>query len=195
LGFELRALYLKSRRSTTLATPPVHFALIILEMGVWRIICPCWPQTSIPLISASQVARITGVSHWHTLAIMCPLKTKTIYYECYYASGGHHSRICSYRSNTRHGFLLFSSCFQDVVFLFILGLFLFSQCWRSSTRQVLYQCATLPGLSLFFNRHSVCLPQLLNCFSFMAVPIAPFPWDLSHPSALGSYYKSAGVNL
>jgi hypothetical protein len=32
LGFELRALCLQSRYSITWATPPVHFALVILEM-------------------------------------------------------------------------------------------------------------------------------------------------------------------
>jgi hypothetical protein len=44
-GFELRALHLQSRHSTTLATPPVHFALVILEMGGWfsQTICPGWP--------------------------------------------------------------------------------------------------------------------------------------------------------
>jgi hypothetical protein len=30
---------------------------------LWTI-CPCWPQTLILPISASQVARITGVGHW-----------------------------------------------------------------------------------------------------------------------------------
>jgi hypothetical protein len=34
-----------------------------LEMGS-QTICPGWPQTVILLISASQVARSTGVSHW-----------------------------------------------------------------------------------------------------------------------------------
>jgi hypothetical protein len=46
-----------------------------LEMGIAQTICPGWPQTAISLISASQVARMTGVSHW-CLAIwffMCPL--------------------------------------------------------------------------------------------------------------------------
>jgi hypothetical protein len=33
LVFELRVLYLQSRSSTTLATLPVYFALVILEMG------------------------------------------------------------------------------------------------------------------------------------------------------------------
>jgi hypothetical protein len=33
--------------------------------GVLRIICPGWPRTTVLLISASQVARTTGVSHWH----------------------------------------------------------------------------------------------------------------------------------
>jgi hypothetical protein len=30
---------------------------------VSRTVCPVWPQTSILLISVSQIARITGVSH------------------------------------------------------------------------------------------------------------------------------------
>jgi hypothetical protein len=33
--FELRASHLQNRSSTTWATLPVHFALFILEMGVW----------------------------------------------------------------------------------------------------------------------------------------------------------------
>jgi hypothetical protein len=43
----------------------VHFALVILEMGVLRTLCPGWPLTSVLLITTSQVARITSVSHWH----------------------------------------------------------------------------------------------------------------------------------
>jgi hypothetical protein len=34
LGFELRASHLQSSCSTASATPPVHFALVILEMGL-----------------------------------------------------------------------------------------------------------------------------------------------------------------
>jgi hypothetical protein len=67
LGFELRALHLQSRCSTAWATPPVHFALVILEMGVPWTICPGWPWTVILPISTSQVARITGVSHCHSV--------------------------------------------------------------------------------------------------------------------------------
>jgi hypothetical protein len=64
LEFELRALYLQSRCSNTRAILPVHFAVVILEMGVsGTIFSGCW-QTVILLISASQVARIIGVSHW-----------------------------------------------------------------------------------------------------------------------------------
>jgi hypothetical protein len=36
-GFELRASHLQSRHSTTWATLPVHFALVILEMGSWKL--------------------------------------------------------------------------------------------------------------------------------------------------------------
>jgi hypothetical protein len=52
---KLRTLSLQSRCSTAWARPPAHFALVILG----------WPQTSVLLTSASQVARITCVSHWH----------------------------------------------------------------------------------------------------------------------------------
>jgi hypothetical protein len=41
----------------------LHFAVVILEMGVSRTICLGWPQTMILPILASQVARITSVSH------------------------------------------------------------------------------------------------------------------------------------
>jgi hypothetical protein len=65
LGFELRALSLQSRHSTAWATPPVHFALVILKMGSCELFPPGWPQITILLISASQVAKIAGRSHWH----------------------------------------------------------------------------------------------------------------------------------
>jgi hypothetical protein len=46
------------------AIPPVHFAVVIFGHGVSGSICPGWPWTeSSQLSSASQVARITGVSH------------------------------------------------------------------------------------------------------------------------------------
>jgi hypothetical protein len=60
-GFELRTPHLQSRCSTASATPPVHFALVIFEIGSGTI-CPGWPRTMILLICASEVVRITGVS-------------------------------------------------------------------------------------------------------------------------------------
>jgi hypothetical protein len=63
LEFELRALHLQSRRSNTWALSPVHFALVIFKDGVLQTICPGWPRTTILWISASQVARTTGMSH------------------------------------------------------------------------------------------------------------------------------------
>jgi hypothetical protein len=67
LSFELKSLCLQSRYSTASATPLIHFALHILEIGggVSWIICPGWPRTTILSNSAPQVARITDVSHWH----------------------------------------------------------------------------------------------------------------------------------
>jgi hypothetical protein len=40
--------------------------VVILEMGVSRAICLGWPWTMILPISVFQVARITGISHWHS---------------------------------------------------------------------------------------------------------------------------------
>jgi hypothetical protein len=53
------ALHLQSRHSTAGATPLVHFVLV----WSWGTICQVWPWTKILPISASQVARIIGVSH------------------------------------------------------------------------------------------------------------------------------------
>jgi hypothetical protein len=64
LRFEPRALHLQSRHSTTWATPLLHFSLITFGKGVSWTICLGWPQTIIILISAFQVARTIGESHW-----------------------------------------------------------------------------------------------------------------------------------
>jgi hypothetical protein len=48
-----------------LSHTPVHFALVILEMGISQTICTGWTLTAILLILASQVARIIGVGHQH----------------------------------------------------------------------------------------------------------------------------------
>jgi hypothetical protein len=42
--------------------PTVHFVLVILEMEVSRTVSLGWPRTWILLISASQVAGITGMN-------------------------------------------------------------------------------------------------------------------------------------
>jgi hypothetical protein len=62
VGFELRASCLQSRCSMAWVIPAAHFALIILEMGVLWTICLDRPQTTVLLMSASWVARITGLS-------------------------------------------------------------------------------------------------------------------------------------
>jgi hypothetical protein len=64
LVFELRVLHLQSRHSAACTTPPANFALVILEMGVSGTISLGWSHTTILLISASQITRITGISHW-----------------------------------------------------------------------------------------------------------------------------------
>jgi hypothetical protein len=62
-------LHLQSRHSTTLATSLVHFAMLILETVSTQTICLGWPQTLILPISASQVARITGMSYQHLATV------------------------------------------------------------------------------------------------------------------------------
>jgi hypothetical protein len=52
--FELSASHLQSSCSTAWAIPSVHFALVILKMGVSGTICLGWPGTTVLLISASQ---------------------------------------------------------------------------------------------------------------------------------------------
>jgi hypothetical protein len=64
LGLELRTLYLQSRCS---AFEPLLQPVLLWLFWGWggshELFSPGWPQTSILPISASQVARITGVSH------------------------------------------------------------------------------------------------------------------------------------
>jgi hypothetical protein len=62
LGFELRTLWLQSRYSTTWTTSPVHFSLVVLEMGSHKLFA--WTGLQPLPSSASQVSRITSVSHW-----------------------------------------------------------------------------------------------------------------------------------
>jgi hypothetical protein len=76
LGFELRALHLQSRSSTAWATPLVHFALVILEIGILVNNLPELAPTLTLPISASQVAGITGLSHWH----LAPLSPPTFFF-------------------------------------------------------------------------------------------------------------------
>jgi hypothetical protein len=45
------------------ANPPILFCNGFFQDRVLQTICPGWPQTSLLLIFASWVARITGVSH------------------------------------------------------------------------------------------------------------------------------------
>jgi hypothetical protein len=63
LGFQLRALNSAKQSALMLEHIPIHLALVILEMGVIQTICLGCPSTVILPISASQVARITGMSH------------------------------------------------------------------------------------------------------------------------------------
>jgi hypothetical protein len=64
LCFELRASALLGRCSTTWATPPALFCAGYFQDRVMWTICLSWLLTEILLISASQVARITGMTHW-----------------------------------------------------------------------------------------------------------------------------------
>jgi hypothetical protein len=65
LGSELRTeLAKQALYSVTWTIPPGHFALIILKMEVSQTVCLGWLLTVILPIWASQVDRITGMSHW-----------------------------------------------------------------------------------------------------------------------------------
>jgi hypothetical protein len=50
---------------TSQATPPTLFREGVFQDRLSQTICPCWLQTVSLLISASWVARISGVSHQH----------------------------------------------------------------------------------------------------------------------------------
>jgi hypothetical protein len=78
LGFELRDSHLHSRCSTTWTTLPVQFSLTILEMGVSQTMGTGWPWTAILLISASQVARITGVTVYCNLNTPLPFQERSL---------------------------------------------------------------------------------------------------------------------
>jgi hypothetical protein len=52
-------------RPTPWATPLAFFVMGFFQDRISRTVCPGWLQTLILLISASPIARITGVSHWH----------------------------------------------------------------------------------------------------------------------------------
>jgi hypothetical protein len=65
LESELRALCLPGRCSATGATLPALFCVWYCQDRVFQAVCPGWLQTTIILISASWVTRITGVSHWY----------------------------------------------------------------------------------------------------------------------------------
>jgi hypothetical protein len=66
LGFELRASHLLGRCCTAWDTPPVHFALVILEMVVSQIIHPKWLRTLIldPWSSQFQLPKQLGLQVW-----------------------------------------------------------------------------------------------------------------------------------
>jgi hypothetical protein len=70
LGFQFRVSSLQGRYFIPQATPPVPFALVILEMEDSQTIFLGWPQTTILLIAASREARSTGMRHQH-LANFC----------------------------------------------------------------------------------------------------------------------------
>jgi hypothetical protein len=56
---------LLGRYSITVAIPPAVLYVEYFRGKVSQTICLGWPPTFILLISASSVARITGMSHWH----------------------------------------------------------------------------------------------------------------------------------
>jgi hypothetical protein len=61
--FELRTSHLLGRCSTTWITSPTQFCVGCVWDRVSQTVCLGWLWTTILLISASRVAKITGVSH------------------------------------------------------------------------------------------------------------------------------------
>jgi hypothetical protein len=74
-GFEFRALHLQSKCSTAWATPPVHFAMVILEMGSHKVFTKL-AVNSYPLDLSLPSSRIIGLSHWHLDFILINKKTE-----------------------------------------------------------------------------------------------------------------------
>jgi hypothetical protein len=64
LEFELRVSHLQSRHFT-LSHTSSSFCSGYFGDGVWWTICPDWPHMAILSVSASQIARITDMSHQH----------------------------------------------------------------------------------------------------------------------------------
>jgi hypothetical protein len=60
------AWHLQNRHSST---PPVHFALVVLEMGSYELFAQADLKPSILPIPAFQVTRIIDMSHQHSLFI------------------------------------------------------------------------------------------------------------------------------
>jgi hypothetical protein len=76
LGFEFRASCLLGRRCTSWTTLPALFCVGYFQDRVSWNACPSWPWTIVLLISASQVAGIIDMSHWHLAMLMfCNLYT------------------------------------------------------------------------------------------------------------------------
>jgi hypothetical protein len=69
-------------RADTWATPPAFFCDGFFQDRVSQTICPVWLQTRILLISASQVARIKGVSHQRLLEYIILCIAKTLWIMC-----------------------------------------------------------------------------------------------------------------
>jgi hypothetical protein len=63
-GIELRTLHLQS----SWVTPPVHFAVVILEMGSCEVFAHAGLQLWSSQSQPPQKARITGMNHWHPAA-------------------------------------------------------------------------------------------------------------------------------
>jgi hypothetical protein len=61
MEFELRV---QSRCSTTWATPPGHFALVILEVRSYKLFTWAGLEQKSSQSQPPNLARITGVSHW-----------------------------------------------------------------------------------------------------------------------------------
>jgi hypothetical protein len=148
------------------ATAPDLILWRVFEIGSHRTICPGWLWTAILLISASWVARITGVSHWHTAPGQ--FWTGLLFL---FVSRGFFATLCNIISH----FLAFESCdlntsFQRGGVSVVLGIELTasSELWLWSRRFwgcfVLFYSVSMFGVCQFWSNYLILFLYPWDCW-------------------------------